>query len=139
MAFLGAFVAALLIFSEYNTATSSDTFRILFKRGAKSPIISEAKAAADEEKSVASTPPVGDQDSKEAKKALEEQPSMNEVFSWQHVKYTVPVSGGSRLLLDEVSGYVAPGKLTALMGESGAGKVNSRCFLIFNLFWTDRC
>jgi ATP-binding cassette subfamily G (WHITE) protein 2 (SNQ2) len=29
---------------------------------------------------------------------------------------------GGRELLSDVSGYVAPGKLTALMGESGAGK-----------------
>jgi len=32
------------------------------------------------------------------------------------------VKTGHRKLLDDVSGYVAPGKLTALMGESGAGK-----------------
>ncbi|KAG2062951.1 hypothetical protein BDR04DRAFT_1164429 [Suillus decipiens] len=39
------------------------------------------------------------------------------------VNYVIPISGGSeRRLLDDVSGYVAPGKLTALMGESGAGK-----------------
>ncbi|KAG6805906.1 ATP-binding cassette multidrug transporter pdr12 [Arthromyces matolae] len=47
---------------------------------------------------------------------------MKDVFSWQHLKYTVPVSGGHRVLLDDVSVYVVPGKLTALMGESGAGK-----------------
>jgi len=39
------------------------------------------------------------------------------------MEYTVPLSNGEhRRLLDDVSGYVAPGKLTALMGESGAGK-----------------
>ena len=48
---------------------------------------------------------------------------MNDVFTWQHIQYDVPVGGGNtRRLLDNVSGYVAPGKLTALMGESGAGK-----------------
>lgn len=48
---------------------------------------------------------------------------MTDVFSWQNLQYTVPVSGeDDRKLLDNVSGYVAPGKLTALMGESGAGK-----------------
>ncbi|KAG6807791.1 hypothetical protein H0H93_001063, partial [Arthromyces matolae] len=31
---------------------------------------------------------------------------MKDVFSWQHLKYTVPVSGGHRVLLDDVSGYV---------------------------------
>jgi hypothetical protein len=124
MAFLGTFIAALLIFSEYNTATSFDTFRVLFMRGSKSPIIQDAKAATDEEKSLTSTQPAGDQDSQEIKKALAEQPPMNNVFSWQNIRYTVHVSGGDRLLLDNVFGYVAPGKLTALMGESGAGKVN---------------
>lgn len=47
-----------------------------------------------------------------------------DIFSWKDIAYEVPVSGGEmRKLLDDVSGYVAPGKLTALMGESGAGKV----------------
>lgn len=49
-----------------------------------------------------------------------------DIFSWKDVDYEVPVSGGEmRKLLDGVSGYVAPGKLTALMGESGAGKVGA--------------
>lgn len=50
-------------------------------------------------------------------------PAMTDIFSWQHLSYTVPIADGSqRLLLNDISGFVAPGKLTALMGESGAGK-----------------
>lgn len=45
-----------------------------------------------------------------------------DIFSWKDVQYTVPVKGGTRLLLDNVSGWVKPGTLTALMGASGAGK-----------------
>ena len=44
------------------------------------------------------------------------------VFTWQNVTYTIPTKSGDRVLLNGVSGYVRPGKLTALMGESGAGK-----------------
>jgi ATP-binding cassette subfamily G (WHITE) protein 2 (SNQ2) len=61
---------------------------------------------------------------------------MSDIFSWQNINYVVPVSGGEhKQLLDDVSGYVSPGKLTALMGESGAGKVRplsstSTCVLI---------
>lgn len=48
---------------------------------------------------------------------------MTDIFSWQHVNYLVSIPGeNDRKLLSDVSGYVAPGKLTALMGESGAGK-----------------
>ncbi|KAF9461727.1 pleiotropic drug resistance ABC transporter [Collybia nuda] len=123
VAFGGAFVVALLIFSEYNTATSSDTFVVLFKRGAKSPVLEEAAASVDEEKSLSSTQQSSrTEDQKEVEKALAAQPAMTDVFSWQHIQYTVHVSGSERVLLDDVSGYVAPGKLTALMGESGAGK-----------------
>lgn len=60
---------------------------------------------------------------KEAEQAIKEQPKMVDTFSWQCISYIVPVSGERRLLLDNVSGFVVPGKLTALMGESGAGKV----------------
>ncbi|KAG2006802.1 multidrug resistance protein 1, variant 2 [Coprinopsis cinerea AmutBmut pab1-1] len=58
----------------------------------------------------------------EAQDALKEQPKMTNVFSWDHLRYIVSVAGEKKVLLDDVSGYVAPGKLTALMGESGAGK-----------------
>lgn len=43
-------------------------------------------------------------------------------FTWSNLKYTVPVKGGKRQLLDNIDGYVVPGTMTALMGSSGAGK-----------------
>lgn len=48
--------------------------------------------------------------------------AFTEIFSWQHVDYTIPLAGSTRKLLDDVQGYVKPGTMTALMGESGAGK-----------------
>jgi len=55
---------------------------------------------------------------------------MADTFSWEGLNYKVPIGGGAeRKLLNDVSGYVIPGKLTALMGESGAGKVRSSIFL----------
>lgn len=47
---------------------------------------------------------------------------LGQAFSWSGLKYTVPVKGGKRQLLDSVDGFVKPGTLTALMGSSGAGK-----------------
>ena len=44
------------------------------------------------------------------------------IFSWDNITYDVLIKGKPRRLLNHVSGYVAPGKMTALMGESGAGK-----------------
>ena len=44
------------------------------------------------------------------------------VLTWENLNYDVPVSGGTRRLLDGVYGYCKPGQLTALMGASGAGK-----------------
>jgi len=43
-------------------------------------------------------------------------------FTWENLRYTVPVPGGHKVLLNDVFGYVKPGTLTALMGASGAGK-----------------
>jgi hypothetical protein len=43
------------------------------------------------------------------------------IFTFQDVNYTIPVSGGKRQLLKDVQGYVRPGRLTALVGASGAG------------------
>ncbi|CAO3635400.1 unnamed protein product [Cunninghamella echinulata] len=48
--------------------------------------------------------------------------STGTTFSWHHVDYTVPIKGGQIQLLNDISGIVKPGHLTALMGSSGAGK-----------------
>ena len=66
---------------------------------------------------------ISDEDEKLQKEDIASAPAMNDNFTWQHVRYTVPIAGqDDRMLLSDVSGYVVPGKLTALMGESGAGK-----------------
>jgi ATP-binding cassette, subfamily G (WHITE), member 2, SNQ2 len=44
------------------------------------------------------------------------------VFTWRKLNYTIPHKQGDKQLLREVSGYSEPGKLTALVGASGAGK-----------------
>lgn len=47
------------------------------------------------------------------------------IFTWQGVNYTIPYKDGHRKLLQDVQGYVKPGRLTALMGASGAGLVTA--------------
>ena len=44
------------------------------------------------------------------------------VFTWKNLTYTVKTAEGDRVLLNNVQGWIKPGKLGALMGSSGAGK-----------------
>lgn len=115
-----------MIFTEFNTGKTGEGSTILFKSGSKSQVLTDATASvgSDEEKAQTNTSPspsVGPEDSNEKMQAMQGQ--MAKTFSWKNLSYAVSVSGEHRLLLDDVSGFVAPGKLTALMGESGAGKV----------------
>ncbi|KZV90437.1 pleiotropic drug resistance ABC transporter [Exidia glandulosa HHB12029] len=126
VAFGVAFIAALLALTEMNTSLSVETAITLFKRGSRKI---QGSSPADAEKGKAPTPSSASDSqapgiSAEAEKALEgAATSSGDVFTWQGLSYTVPVGGGEqRRLLDDVSGFVAPGRLTALMGESGAGK-----------------
>ncbi|KDQ56615.1 hypothetical protein JAAARDRAFT_131673 [Jaapia argillacea MUCL 33604] len=117
----------LLLLTEFRTSASVKTAVMLFKRGGvSSPTIKEERADEEKGRDTASSSVTGRGGGgvePQAEKALAAQPKMTDVFSWQHIQYVVPVAGGQqRRLLDDVAGYVAPGKLTALMGESGAGK-----------------
>jgi len=106
---------------------------LLFKRGSRNVITDAAQRGSDEEKAAASVQGVEPTEKDEAtKRALAESMKMKDVFTWQEVSYTIPLGDGKRKLLDDISGYAIPGKLTALMGESGAGKVSSmlRFYLI---------
>ncbi|KAF5387203.1 hypothetical protein D9757_006886 [Collybiopsis confluens] len=119
IAFAGVFLTALFVFSEFNTTLSEDTTRVLFKRGSKAPVSSRSS---DEEKGSAATDVEVVQEKQAVSEAANAATAMTEIFSWKSLDYVVPVAGGHRKLLDDISGFVVPGKLTALMGESGAGK-----------------
>ncbi|KAI6145202.1 ABC-2 type transporter-domain-containing protein [Pisolithus tinctorius] len=118
--FLLGFLIFLLIMTEKNVSYAITTSITLFKQGTN--LLMSGRN--DEEKCVQSmsskleTPVI---EAPNEKSALD--PHVHpDIFSWNHIEYVVPVKGGERKLLDDVSGYVAPGKLTALVGESGAGK-----------------
>ena len=123
-----------MIFTELNTGTAGESSVTVFKRGTNSSIVQDSEVSTDnddEEALKTGRGAVTDEKSQahvdlESAKSLADQPKIVDIFSWQNIKYVVPISGGEhRQLLDGVSGYVLPGKLTALMGESGAGKVGS--------------
>ncbi|KAL0959811.1 hypothetical protein HGRIS_011492 [Hohenbuehelia grisea] len=122
VAFGIVFAASLMVITEYNTKLSTETSGVLFKRGSRSPSLSPPTA--DEEKQVheKDVGSIRSLDVDVTPGALAKQPTTRNVFTWQHIDYSIPTAGGPRKLLDDVSGYVVPGKLTALMGESGAGK-----------------
>ncbi|KAK2591717.1 Multidrug resistance protein [Conoideocrella luteorostrata] len=44
------------------------------------------------------------------------------IFHWNDLAYSVKIHGESRKLLADISGWLKPGSLTALMGATGAGK-----------------
>lgn len=65
----------------------------------------------------------GSPDSQEESENVEGIAKNTSIFTWQNVNYTIPYKGGKRMLLQNVEGYVKPGRLTALIGASGAGCV----------------
>ena len=126
VAFGFAFLAAYLVITEFKSKLAERRSVVAFKRGTKQ--LQNSVPQPDDVETAAPTAAnsVNDLRADEAKaeKALASAEKMTDTFSWEGLNYTVPVSGGGeRKLLNDVSGYVVPGKLTALMGESGAGKV----------------
>ena len=129
--FAGGFIIALLVFTEFNSSLAHETFIVRFKRGSQPASVSPYNRGKDKEsnrnygKMVYFPQEEREENpttnSERERSALPDK--MTDIFSWQHINYTVPIEqGNNRQLLSGVSGFVAPGKLTALMGESGAGK-----------------
>lgn len=73
--------------------------------------------------------------------AIEEEPTQalltnNSVLTWSDISLWVDTDLDTRKLLDGINGYVKGGRMTALMGVSGAGKstCQSIVLLVFLLF-----
>lgn len=126
VAFAMAFFFALLYFTEYNTHIPGEKNITLFKRGARALALHETRektAATDEEKNAVRSRGSAEKVRSDNGESIQV-PMMSDIFTWRHMEYDVSVGKGeTRRLLNDISGFVAPGKLTALMGESGAGKV----------------
>lgn len=112
------------LFTEWNTIPAEQQTVTSFKRGSAA-LPSPSVEKNDEEHQYADVQDMADPFRSSTSDLNEKRPiAMSETFTWQHISYSVPVGGGQvKKLLDDISGYVSPGKLTALMGASGAGKV----------------
>lgn len=77
-------------------------------------------AVASDEKMLSEDTTSSDSDQAQANKGVATNES---VFTYKNVNYTIPYEKGEKKLLSDVQGFVRPGKLTALMGASGAGKL----------------
>ncbi|ELU37955.1 ABC transporter [Rhizoctonia solani AG-1 IA] len=124
LAFWIGFVVIFLAASERAGNMASGATQLVFKQNAKIPSL-ENPTANNTDPEKADVPPdqIVERQQKEAKDAQRGLPEQRSVFSWHRLNYDISTgSGQKRRLLDDVSGFVAPGKMTALMGESGAGK-----------------
>ena len=92
---------------------------MIFKRGGapKELVAAIEGSGSDEEKGATrvDATTVGDLKSseKEKDKAAAKLEASSDVFTWRDVSYDVQIKNDTRRLLNDVSGYVAPGKMTA--------------------------
>ncbi|GAA6060988.1 hypothetical protein JCM10212_000674 [Sporobolomyces blumeae] len=124
-AYFAFFLAVALIATEFQKDEAATGGVMIFKRGhAPAELVNaiEAPGKNDEEKQTTDPAALNDASEEEKNKAAETLKASRDIFTWRNVCYDITIKGEPRRLLSEVSGYVAPGKMTALMGESGAGK-----------------
>jgi len=127
------FLITYLFVTEINSSAAEFHPVVEFKRGAKnvpkvatSPRDVENDGGGDDTATSTQAEEKTEQHVREAKNSLEESLETTDIMSWAHLTYHISVGNGERKrLLNDISGWVVPGKLTALMGESGAGKVSS--------------
>jgi ATP-binding cassette subfamily G (WHITE) protein 2 (SNQ2) len=114
---LVGFLILLFIFTEVNTTTSTDTPVVMFKRGSRKVNNRAPDMEMADMKELPLDAPMYPVETNVSlfKGSTTAAPPMTDIFSWQNINYVVPVKEGERKLLDNVSGYVAPGTLTALM------------------------
>lgn len=130
------FLWAFFIFFVFLTALGMELMKpnvgggaiTVFKRGQVPKKVEEsiatggrAKGDKHDEESGRSDPVAnGDAERTKSDEQITQEVAKNEtVFTFQNINYTIPYEKGERKLLNDVQGYVRPGKLTALMGASG--------------------
>ncbi|KAF2210009.1 hypothetical protein CERZMDRAFT_100060 [Cercospora zeae-maydis SCOH1-5] len=135
VAFLVGFLGMYFTIVEVNSTTASKAEVLVFRRGRVPGYLKNAdtRKASDVEAGEGKAEPMeglslaeksdeslaGKRDERGGDIQITAQ---TDLFTWRNVTYDIKIKGEPRRLLDDVSGYVKPGTLTALMGTSGAGK-----------------
>ena len=118
------FYAIYIIATELNSKSTSTAEFLVFRRGHVPKYMQQKKDVESGEK--ANTQVAGAADTAnghgEHADEVEAIPPQKDIFTWRDVCLDITIKGESRRLLDNISGWVKPGTLTALMGVSGAGK-----------------
>jgi ABC-type lipoprotein export system ATPase subunit len=121
IAFLVGFMMIYFVACELNSATTTTAEALVFRRGHAPPSMQENKnSGSDVEDSKQGV--VAERTTTSDDKGMGAIQPQTDVFTWRDVSYDIEIKGEPRRLLDNVSGWVKPGTLTALMGVSGAGK-----------------
>ncbi|KAI9054006.1 hypothetical protein LZ554_002950 [Drepanopeziza brunnea f. sp. 'monogermtubi'] len=128
-AFMIFFLMVYLAATEFNASTDSKAEVLVFRRGHVPQHLVAAEQAARQDEG-APMPSAGVQSpakdderrGKEGEREVAALAPQTDIFTWKDVCYDIKIKGEPRRLLDNVSGWVKPGTLTALMGVSGAGK-----------------
>jgi hypothetical protein len=130
------FLWAFFIFFVFLTALGMELMKpnvgggaiTVFKRGQVPKKVEESIATGgrakgdkhDEESGKGNPVATGDAERTKSDEQVTQEVAKNEtVFTFQNINYTIPFEKGERKLLQDVQGFVRPGKLTALMGASG--------------------
>jgi ABC-type multidrug transport system permease subunit/ABC-type branched-subunit amino acid transport system ATPase component len=117
IAFLIGFLAIYFVCTELNSSTTSTAEVLVFRRGHEPKALKDG--GVDEEDTNGTSVVAANE---KAEYNLPNLPPQRDLFTWRDVVYDIKIKGEPRRLLDNVSGWVKPGTLTALMGVSGAGK-----------------
>lgn len=129
-AFFFVFVALTALGMEHMKPNTGGGAITVFKRGQVPKKVEDSIAAGgrgkkNDEESGEANNSTQTMTADTAKKEKSDEDTMKQVarnetvFTFRNVKYVIPFEKGERTLLDDVQGYVRPGKLTALMGASG--------------------
>ncbi|CAI7605918.1 unnamed protein product [Penicillium glandicola] len=120
IAFLVGFMAIYFVATELNSATTSTAEALVFRRGHEPASLRQDHKSGSDVESTQPSKVQPDTDTED--KGMGAIQAQTDTFTWRDVSYDIEIKGEPRRLLDNVSGWVKPGTLTALMGVSGAGK-----------------
>ncbi|ORY64165.1 ABC-2 type transporter-domain-containing protein [Pseudomassariella vexata] len=120
VAFLIGFMMIYFVATELNSSTNSAAEMLVFQRGrVPAHLLKSRKPTGDDVETAGEE--LGEKGNEKDTQVNAVEPQ-KDIFTWRDVVYDIEIKGEPRRLLDNVSGWVKPGTLTALMGVSGAGK-----------------